>query len=172
MMSNHSNRTNPGSLSTSPTDVVRQKTALEMAGELQRALVAAGLARVPVDADGSVVGWETAGGTSCFSLRPARLGQIDWRLVVSGKPLLNYRFFEVYRDGLCFDAHQPINPEVLIPRIRSVFLNLGLVVRKVRVSGYSPAGNDDVSFNVVTDHPKWIERAPAAACRADDLMSA
>lgn len=137
---------------------------IEAAQMIKNALAEAGMPRTSTLNGGEVTGWTQAYGATGFSLRAGRgrrdidglpEGQVDWHIVISGKPLLRYREYRDEDDGT---YHLPINPESLNPRIRQVFEALGMTVHKVSCGGHQSVWDDDVSYNVVTDEPAWLSR--------------
>lgn len=137
---------------------------IEAAQMIKNALAEAGMPRTSGMSGGEVTGWTQAYGATGFSLRAGKgrrdigrlpEGQVDWHIVVSGKPLLAYREYEG-EDGDTY--HEPIRPESLCPRIRQVFEALGMTVHKVTYSGHQTVWDDDITYNVITDEPAWLSR--------------
>lgn len=134
---------------------------LDAAQLIKDALAEAGMPRTSNMGGGEITGWTRVYGSTGFSLRAgsrremgdASEGQVDWHIVISGKPLLAYR---EYRDHDGDTYHEPIRPESLCPKIRQVFESLGMTVHKVRYSGHQTVWDDDINYNVVTDRPDWL----------------
>lgn len=102
-------------------------------------------------------GWTDAYGSTGFSIRKLDNGKLDWHVVVSGKKAgLKYYEFEEERDGEYYSMHEPKNPKSLIPRVKKAFKEMGLDPEEVRYTGYQRHWDDDVSYNVVTERPKWL----------------
>lgn len=131
-----------------------KKTGLEAVTELYQKLAAAGMPRTSTLTGGEMTGWTEAYGSTGFSIRREDSGDLQWHLVVSGKPLFPYREY-VHRSGN--EYHEPINPESLFPRLRAVFKEMGVNVKSLRYSGHQLMWDDDVTFNVITEHPTWLE---------------
>lgn len=162
-----------------PSDPAARGKAI--ATRVHDALVEAGLPRISHYTGGEIRGWTEAIGSTGFSLRvngehagnplvrggtrfvPSSPPQIDFHVVVSGKRAgLRYRTWTQRRpeEGDTIELHEPIDAERLAPKIRAVFEGLGFQVQSVRYSGAQMHWDDDVSYNVVTDWPTWIGRAP------------
>ncbi len=139
----------------SPTS---SKTGLEMATAVRAALADAGLPRTSTFNGAEMCGWTRNLGSTGFSLRATEDGQVDWHLVVSGKPHLSYREYEDEVDDETYVLHEPVRPELLFHRIKAVFASLGLEALNVAWTGHSTSWDDDVCFNVLTEHPDWLER--------------
>lgn len=127
----------------------RAMTGLEAVTLVKQALADAGMPRTSRMNGGELTGWTTNCGSTGFSIREAEGGDLLWHIVLSGKPLLDYRHTE--------DGHQPIRPEVLFSRLHHVFTSLGLAVLDVRLSGYQEMWDDDVEYTVVTKRPDWLQ---------------
>src|ERR1700730_18374565 len=112
---------------------VSQRTGKEWAAAVKEALAAAGMPRTSEYNGGELTGWTTVFGSTGFSLRLTEKGQVEWHVVVSGKPLLAYREYVLPwgRGDEIQRCHSPIDPEKLCPRIKAVFEGLGLVVHAV-----------------------------------------
>lgn len=136
---------------------MNQKSAKEWAEAVKQALAAAGMPRTSEYSGGAVTGWTKAYGSTGFSLCLKSSGKIDWHVVISGKPLLKYREFKEHSDGEDYNRHEPLRPERLIPRIKTVFQELGLVVHEVTYTGHQDHWDDDVDYNILTDYPDGLE---------------
>ena len=99
-----------------------------MTEAVQQALSAAGMPRTSRLNGGAVTGWTTNYGSTGFSLRENKEGQIAWHVVISGKPLLRYRKFKEIQGDEDLELHEPTNPEALCARIKQVFEGVGLTV--------------------------------------------
>lgn len=73
---------------------INPHTGKDWAAAVVQALAAAGMPRNSKLAGGEITGWTTALGSTGFSLRLTDTGQIDWHIVISGKPLLEYRQYQ------------------------------------------------------------------------------
>jgi hypothetical protein len=99
-------------------------------------------------------------------------GRLHWHVVLSGKPHLRYSSYRQVSGNDTVTLHEPVNPEGLFAQLRDVFEGMGLTPREMRVSGWQGMWDDDVSYDVVTDHPAWLEaydlknRASDAECGA------
>lgn len=96
-------------------------------------------------------------GSTGYSIRPLADGQLDWHLVISGRPHMRYREYREIQDDETYSLHSPENPEVVIPKIRKAFAALGIIdVAEVRCTGHQTMWDDDVDFNVRTGKPEWL----------------
>lgn len=135
-----------------------KKTGLEAVTELHQKLAAAGMPRTSTLNGGALRGWTETYGSTGFSIRREENGDLQWHLVVSGKPLFAYREYEHHGiNGETYDYHEPRNPESLLPRLRAVFEDMGLTVKSLACTGHQLMWDDDVEFSVVTKHPDWLE---------------
>lgn len=134
-----------------------KKTGLEAVTELHQKLAAAGMPRTSTLNGGALRGWTESYGSTGFSIRREQNGDLQWHLVVSGKPLFSYREYEHRSNGETYDYHEPRNPESLLPRLRDVFEDMGLTVKSLSFAGHQLMWDDDVEFSVVTNHPDWLE---------------
>jgi len=125
---------------------------------VRAALDDAGLNRTSGYSGGEIAGWIDPNhfGSTGFSVRRQADGNLSWHVVISGKPHLRYREWTERRDGDSIDLHEPVNPETLAPRIKAAFETLGMDIREVSYGGAQMHWDDDVSYNVVTDHPEWL----------------
>lgn len=135
-------------------------TGLEAVTAVRQALAEAGMPRTSGFGGAEMRGWIAGNrsGSTGFSVRPLENGNLDWHIVISGKPHLRYK------ETRCLDderGHEPINPEQLCPRIQGVFEQLGMSVLRVRDSGYQMVWDDDVEYNVETLRPDWLLPPPA-----------
>lgn len=137
------------------------KTALETVTAIHSALAAVGLGRTSRMNGGEIVGWTTARGSTGFSVRETDDGLLYWHVVISGKPHMRYR--EYRSDD--HDLHDPVNPEILEPRIRHVFETQDLDVQSVCCCGHQSHWDDDVDYAIVTTRPPWLEAKPPATSR-------
>lgn len=137
---------------------VPRRTGQEMARLLKQALADAGMPRTSsYEGGGELTGWTCSMGSTGFSLRKTDDGGVDWHLVVSGEPLMQFEEYEDAWDGDVNVLHRPTNPEVLYPRIKAVFESLGIAVQEVRYTGHQTMWDDDVSYNVRTAMPVWLD---------------
>jgi len=149
---------------------------------VRHALAEAGMARTSRMAGAEPAGWIATNvhGSTGFSVKPnipmerdkkAVPGELLWHVVVSGKPHMRYRKYRWDGDEL----HEPVNPEILLPRIKAVFERLGIEVRSVECVGHQTMFDDDVNYNVVTGHPAWLEeykpKNPFARCDEPTLAA-
>lgn len=134
------------------------KTGLQAVTELHQKLAAAGMPRTSELNGGALKGWTESYGSTGFSIRREESGDLQWHLVVSGKPLFRYREYEHWSNGESYDYHEPLNPETVLPRLRAVFEGMGLMVKSLSYTGHQLMWDDDVEFSVVTDHPQWLEQ--------------
>lgn len=126
---------------------------------VRSALEEAGLGRTSGYSGGETTGWIAANhyGSTGFSVKRVAGGDVAWHVVISGKPHLRYRkWTERQGDDDTIDLHEPVDPQSLAPRIRAAFESLGLEVRKVEYAGAQQHWDDDVDYEVVTDHPGWL----------------
>jgi hypothetical protein len=150
---------------------VETKTALDMCQSAMDALDEAGLVRTSKLSGGELTGWTDAIGSTGFSCLPLRAddtrrfvrapagAQLMWHVVISGKPHLRYTEYEDPSSrGDTIAMHSPDNPELLFPRISAVFAQLGFIVQETKYSGCQGHWDDDVEYNVFTDHPSWLEK--------------
>lgn len=125
-------------------------TGKQAAQYIKDGLQACGLPRNSTMRGGEITGWTTHYGSTGFSLRfDSKTNKLDWHVVISGRPHLRYKEDD--------DGHCPLDEEKLTPRVKKLFEDLGLTVHSAKSTGYSTSWDDDVSYNVVTDHPKWLE---------------
>lgn len=132
------------------------KKATEAVTEVRDAMDSAGLGRTSRFNGGEITGWTQAYGSTGFSIRQKEDGGLSWHVVLSGRPHLRYESYE--DDGN--ELHDPIAPESLCQKIRTVFEKLGLQVLIVRYSGHQTMWDDDVEYDVETDRPEWLEPCP------------
>jgi hypothetical protein len=136
---------------------------------VQEALGEAGLGRTSGYSGGEITGWidRNQYGSTGFSVKKLSDGDLTWHVVISGKPHLRYREWTERRDGDSIDLHEPVNPNALAPRIRAAFETLGLKVRKVEHTGAQMHWDDDVDYEIVTDHPEWLGPADKSNASQD-----
>jgi hypothetical protein len=127
---------------------------------IHQALIDGGMPRTSSLNGGEINGWTTHFGSTGFSVRITEEGRLDWHIVISGLPLLSYRDYMEHNGDESYELHEPINPEVLYPRIKGVFEAFDLVVKSIRNSGHQTMWDDDVEYNVLTDYPDWLESVP------------
>lgn len=91
------------------------------------------------------------------ALRQCPDGTLEWNLVLTGRPHLEYRA-PWGADGDWDDAYdgggEPSDTDRLHARIAAVYEGLGLDVSGVRLGGY---GDADVRYVVSTPRPDWLE---------------
>ncbi len=94
-----------------------------------------------------------------FGVKPIKEGSpdLDWSVVISGRPHMRYEENERWVNDEVETSKDPVNPEVLYPKIKAVFESLGMQVKKVEKTGHQTMWDDDVNYNVHTDHPAWLE---------------
>jgi hypothetical protein len=133
-------------------------------------LAQAGMPRTSKMRGGEITGHTTHFGSTGFSVADAhnRLddpkfgklpnGYLRFHVVVSGKAAgLEYRGITPWYDEDGYDdeeddeAHEPINPDSLHPRIEAVFTKLGLKVIEIRTRGWQTVWDDDVDYDIYTE---------------------
>jgi hypothetical protein len=128
---------------------------------VQHALTEAGLKRTPSNYNGAETnGWVAAHYYRAygFGVKEAKEpGMLDWSVVISGEAHLKYEENEYLSDDERMTSNDPVNPEILFPRIKKVFEGLGIEVSKVEKTGHQTMWNDDVNYNLTTKHPTWLE---------------
>ena len=133
-----------------PSGIMTGKQAAQF---IHDALQTIGLPRTSKLNGGEVRGWTTHFGSTGFSVRKDNAsGMLQWHVVVSGLPHMSYEEDD--------DGHRPSRPEVLCPRIKKLFEDMGAKVSSVKATGWQSAWDDDVSYDIHTDHPVWLERKP------------
>lgn len=139
---------------------MRKVSGIRATLAIQHALDEAGLKRTSIKPGGETNGWVAMQYVRAygFGVKPtATPGQLDWSIVISGRPHLPYEE-NTYRHGDDIEiSKDPVNPETLYPRIKAVFESIGLNVQKVEYTGHQTMWDDDVSYNIATDHPNWLE---------------
>lgn len=120
---------------------------------LYDALKQVGLPRTSTLNGGEITGWLAlhVSGSTGFSLKPREDGGLDWHLVISGKPHMRYVEERFHEDT----TSRPVNPEVVVPRIRQAFAALGISLRSAELTDWS-GWDDDCGFSCVTDRPEWL----------------
>ncbi|MHD0644900.1 hypothetical protein ACYPKM_04690 [Pseudomonas aeruginosa] len=126
-------------------------TGLEAATKARDAMIAAGMGRTSKLNGGELTGWTRCLGSTGFSIHHNDDGSLLWHVVVSGKPHV------VYAEDEDECEHHPENMEVLFPKIQKVFEDLGLEVKEVTTSSWSVMWDDDICYNIKTNHPEWLE---------------
>lgn len=128
---------------------------------IQHAMAEAGLGRTSTLNGGEINGWIEAHyyrshgfGVKQDNKHP---GQLDWSVVVSGKPHLRYEENRYFDGDEPMTSNDPINQEILYPKIKKVFESLGIVVHQVEYTGHQTMWDDDVNYNIRTSHPEWLE---------------
>ncbi|WP_147480858.1 hypothetical protein [Pseudomonas amygdali] len=128
-------------------------TGKQAAQFIHDALQAIGLPRTSTLNGGEITGWTTNLGSTGFSIRhDKRTGLLQWHVVVSGRPHMSYEEDD--------HGYYPTRPEVLCPRIQTMFEALALKVTSVKATGWQTAWDDDVSYEIYTNHPEWLESNP------------
>ena len=143
-----------------------EKPGLVLVTAIRDALAAAGMPRTSTLNGGEMNGLMPAnhGGSTGFSVHfvPENPDQLRFHLVISGRVAgLAYREYEDHRDEETYSLHEPINPELLCPRIQAVFEGLGFQVHEVRNSGHQTMWDDDVDYSVRTNNPNAEKDRPA-----------
>lgn len=127
---------------------------------VQHAMDQAGLKRTSTLNGGEINGWiepqyyRSHGFGVKLDKRP---GELDWSVVVSGKPHLRYEENKYFDGDEAMTSNDPVNPERLYDRIKKVFESLGIVVHQVEYTGHQTMWDDDVNYNIRTNHPDWLE---------------
>jgi hypothetical protein len=127
---------------------------------IQHAMNAAGLGRTSTLNGGEINGWIEANyyRSHGFGVKQdKRQGELDWSVVVSGRPHLRYEESRYFEDDEVLTSNDPQNTEVLYPKIKKVFESLGMTVHQVEYTGHQTMWDDDVSYNIRTNHPEWLE---------------
>lgn len=127
---------------------------------VQHAMNEAGLKRISTLNGGGTNGWIEAHyyRSHGFGVKPdKRPGELDWSVVVSGKPHLRYEESRYFDGDEAMISNDPQNPEILYPKIKKVFESLGMTVREVDYTGHQTMWDDDVNYNIRTNHPDWLE---------------
>ena len=134
-------------------------TAIRAVQGIKAAMEAAGLKRTSRYAGAEIAGWieRNRMGSTGFSVRPLEDGRLHWHVVLSGKPHLRYSSHRQVSGEEAVTLHEPVAPEALFGRLRAVFAALGLSPHEMRVGGWQGMWDDDVDYDVVTDHPAWLE---------------
>jgi hypothetical protein len=71
---------------------------------------------------------------------------------------MRYRDFSMVQGDEVVTLHEPVNPEVVAPRIAKAFEALGLKATDIRCTGSQGMWDDDVDFEAVTPVPEWLEK--------------
>ncbi len=145
------------SQATATTQALR--AAAQTVQDLRTALEVAGLPRTSKYNGAEMTGWTDHFGSTGYSIRPCKDGTLQWHVVISGKPHLQYRpRFDVHSGD---ELHEPVNADSLCPRIRKVFEQMGIKVLKLKCTGWQTAWDDDVDYDIITEPPAWLESPPA-----------
>lgn len=135
------------------------ESSVALMRSIRSALSNAGMAHQPttnVDAPsmlrrGQITGLTTATGSTGFSVRPDS-DALNFNVVVSGaKAGVDYRPVEKVRRGETVSLMQPLNAEILCPRIADVFEELNFSVRKVQQAPVQLMWDDDIDYAIITD---------------------
>ncbi|MBD8615490.1 hypothetical protein IFT57_08825 [Pseudomonas sp. CFBP 13719] len=130
-----------------PKGILTGKQATQF---IHDAMQSIGLPRTSKLNGGEITGWTTHHGATGFSVRrDNREGLLQWHVVVSGRPHMSYEEDE--------DGHRPSRPEMLCTRIKKLFEEFGVKVNSVKATGWQTAWDDDISYEILTDHPGWLE---------------
>jgi hypothetical protein len=146
------------------------KTGLQAVTELKEALANAGFGRTSTLGGAELTGWTSAIGSTGFSVRRQDDGSLQWHIVVSGKPHFPYRDYEHRSQGETYGYRDPIEPESIAPQLKAVFEGLGIRVSDIRCTGHQLMWDDDVDFSIYSEHPDWLEPAPALGAYQPDPM--
>lgn len=135
---------------------------------LRDRLAEAGLPRTSHFAGAEINGWIATNrlGSTGFSVRLTENDQkIDWHLVVSGQPHFRYA-------NRSDRSYYPVDPERLVPTLRTVFRRIGLEPESIRCTGWATGYDDDVEFNVLTERPSWLlsSNEPVSAPQAETSL--
>ena len=136
-----------------------QVTAIRAVQGVKAAMEAEGLKRTSRYAGGEIAGWIAMNrlGSTGFSVRPKEDGRLHWHVVLSGRPHMRYSSYRQASGDETTEHHEPVAPEALFGRIRGIFEALGMAPHDIRVGGWQTMWDDDVDYDVVTDHPAWLE---------------
>lgn len=125
-------------------------TGKQAAQFIHDAMQAIGLPRTSTLTGGEITGWTTNLGSTGFSMRhDNRTGLLQWHVVVSGRAHMSYDEDD--------HGYHPTRPEMLCPRIQEMFEALAMKVTSVKATGWQTAWDDDISYEVYTSHPEWLE---------------
>lgn len=127
---------------------------------IQHAMNEAGLGRTSTLNGGEIKGWIEAHYYRAHGFgvkQDKRPGELDWSVVVSGRPHLRYEENRYFDGDEPMTSNDPVNPERLYERIKKVFEGLGIFVHQVEYTGHQTMWDDDVSYNIRTNHPDWLE---------------
>ena len=127
---------------------------------IRHAMAEAGLGRTSNLNGGEINGWIEAHYYRAHGFgvkQDKRPGELDWSVVVSGKPHLRYEENRYFDGDEPMTSNDPTNQEILYPKIKKVFESLGIVVHHVEYTGHQTMWDDDVSYNIRTNHPDWLE---------------
>lgn len=126
--------------------------------------------RVALDTDGLVrtselngaemTGWLSPNrmGSTGFSIRAVENGELEWHLVISGKKHLRYREYQDHQDEETYELHEPVNPEILHPRISAIFASMGIKTISVKATDWQNMWDDDVGYTIRSKTPAWLEK--------------
>jgi hypothetical protein len=145
---------------TIAVDLMTKISGIRATLAVQHALDEAGLKRTSKDNGAATNGWIAAHYYRAygFGVKEAKEpGMLDWSVVISGEPHMKYEENEYLSNGERMTSNDPVNPEVLFPRIKKVFEGLGIEVAKVEKTGHQTMWNDDVSYNITSKPPAWLE---------------
>jgi hypothetical protein len=140
---------------------------------IKDAMREAGLPHVPAESSqgpsvlgrGQLTGLTTATGSTGFSVRPDT-DALNFNVVVSGRSAgIEYSPVEKVRGGELITLMQPVNAEILYPRITEVFQGLSFGVREVEKASVQLMWADDIDYVITTDP------LPSSARQEHDLIS-
>jgi hypothetical protein len=134
-------------------------TGMRAVMAVKGAMADRGLSRTSRLAGAEIAGWIAPNrfGSTGLSIRRQPDGDIVWHVVLSGKPHLKYRNYREVQGDETIEVHEPIDPQRLFPALRQVFEGLGIDVVGIELGGYQTHWDDDVSYNVVTKRPEWLD---------------
>ena len=134
--------------------------ALRALAALRSALDEKGLVRDSGYNGGETRGWLPSNvmGSTGFSLRGIGNGEVEWHLVVSGKRHMQYREFTDCQDDETYELHEPVNPEVLHPKLKAILAAMGVEVSSIKATDWSNMWDDDVGYTIRSKVPSWLEK--------------
>ena len=158
----------------SSVDVFDPERSLALMRSIKDALHGAGLPHRPSEnaegpsvlRRGALTGLTTARGSTGFSVRPDP-DSLNFNVVVSGHSAgIEYRPIEKVRQGgEVVTMMEPLNAEILCPKIAEVFEGLSFGVREVRKAPVPLMWADDIDYAITTDP------LPSSPDQEHDLIS-
>jgi len=148
-------------------DIYSASGSRELMLRIKEALAAAGLPRTSTMTGGEITGLTSTYGSTGFSVRPDEDGKkLNFNVVISGEAAgVRYRHFEELQGDDVVELHEPVDPEILYPKITAVFKEIGLEPMEIAESGYQLMWDDDIEYKVVTRRPRRNKKAEGEAIR-------